>query len=343
MVEAGPSVGRNVRLRVAFVGCGAIAHAHAQAIGDVPALELAALVDPDPNARRALAGDGALPAFADVEALLAADLPLDGALVLTPPAHHETLACRLLGAGLHVLCEKPLAPTEAAAERMFAAAHAADRRLVLAGKFRHVADVAAARALLTEGRIGALVRYENVFTGRAAMAGRWQADPVQSGGGVLMDNGSHVADLATALLGPLARVQATFAPPAPGLAVEDTVHLQFTSQGGVLGTADLSWRTHVEAPYVRLSGERGAIELGWRGARWRQDDGAWQTFGSGYDKRAAFAGVLAGFARTCAEGPAPGGGEAHARAAVAFVAAAYRSAAAGRAVELAGEAPPSRA
>ncbi|MBL9078644.1 MAG: Gfo/Idh/MocA family oxidoreductase [Planctomycetes bacterium] len=316
-------------LRVAFVGCGAIARSHAEALPAVPALQLAAVADPDPAARAAIAG-GRVPAFASLDELLAARLPLHAALVLTPPHLHEPQAARLLAAGLHVLCEKPLVPTAAAAERLFAVARAADRRLVLASKFRHGADVAAARALLAEAAIGPLRRYENVFAGRVAMAGRWQADPLRSGGGVLMDNGPHVADLARCLLGPLARVAATCPPPAPGLVVEDTVHLQFTSAAGVLGTADLSWRVPFAQPwYVRLSGDDGAIELGWQQSRWRRHDADWQVLGRGYDKRAAFAALLADFAAACTGTRAPSPTADDAAAAVRFVAAAYRAAQSG--------------
>ncbi|MBL8157774.1 MAG: Gfo/Idh/MocA family oxidoreductase, partial [Anaerolineae bacterium] len=82
-------------------------------------LQLAAVADPDPAARAAIAG-GRVPAFASLDELLAARLPLHAALVLTPPHLHEPQAARLLAAGLHVLCEKPLVPTAAAAERLFA-------------------------------------------------------------------------------------------------------------------------------------------------------------------------------------------------------------------------------
>ncbi|MBX3464211.1 MAG: Gfo/Idh/MocA family oxidoreductase [Planctomycetes bacterium] len=321
-------------LRLLLVGGGAIAGSHLQALALVPELRLVALVDPEPEARRRCAAGMPLPTFASLDEWRAAEAPADAALLAAPPHLHEPLAVQLLQAGLHVLCEKPLAPTPAAARRMVAAATAAHRRLMLASKFRYGADVAAARTLLAAAAIGAVQRYDCVFTSRSDFAGGWRTDPIRAGGGVLMDNGSHVADLARCLLGPIARVQAMLAADR-GLPVETTACVQFQTRGGVLGTADLSWTLPVETPvFARLRGSQGTIELGWRASRWRRHDGDWQVLGLGYDKTAALAAQLADFAAHCATAAPARLTAADALAAVEFTAAAYASAAAGTWVDL---------
>src|SRR5262245_46386697 len=118
-------------LPVAIVGCGLIAEAYVQALQRVPALRLLAVVDPVPAARDGLAAAHLVRRFATVDELARAGLPLAAALVLTPPHRHEELCTVLLQRGLHVLCEKPLAPTVEAAERMLKAAQKAGRRLML--------------------------------------------------------------------------------------------------------------------------------------------------------------------------------------------------------------------
>jgi predicted dehydrogenase len=314
-------------LRLALVGCGGIAHAYVAALQRVPTLQLAALVDPLPAARAVLVAPAGLPGFADVDALLRADLRPDAALVLTPPDSHERLAVRLLAGGLHVLCEKPLAPTVAAAERMFAAARAARRQLMLGSKFRYTADVTAARSLLAEQAIGEVARFENVFCSRVDMTQRWNGNRAVAGGGVLMDNGCHAVDLARFLLGPIARVQATFARRLQPLDVEDTACLQFVTGSGVLGTSDLSWSLQLPTQaYVRLHGSEGTIDVGWRQSRWQRGDGDWQVLGQGYDKTTAFAVQLADFAASCSAGATPRIDAADALAAVAVIDCAYRSA-----------------
>jgi predicted dehydrogenase len=324
-------------LQLALVGAGTIAGAYRQALQRAPELQLAAAVDPDPRARGAL--PPGLPAFASVDALLAARKHLDAALVLAPPLHHEALTIALLRAGVHVLCEKPLAPTVAAAQRMLAAAREAGRRLMLGSKFRYTPDVVAARALLDQRCCGDVVLYENVFCSHVDMTRRWNSDPATSGGGVLIDNGCHSVDLARHLLGPLARVHAVFGRRVQRVAVEDTARVSFTSVSGAIGGIDLSWSVHKETDaYVRIHGDAGTLEIGWKGSRWKRANGAWQPFGGGYDKIDAFAGQLRNFAAVVRGTDAPVTGDADALASVVVIDCAYRSAAEDRWIDVPGDA-----
>lgn len=313
-------------LPVVLLGAGGIATAYVQALARTGSLRLAAVVDPNPAARARYQDQA--PTFASVDALLAARLPLAAALVLTPPDTHEALSTVLLQNGLHVLCEKPLAPGIAAAERMLDTAKHAGRRLMMGSKFRYTPDVARAKELLDQGKCGDVVMYENVFCSHVDMTRRWNAQPVHSGGGVLIDNGCHSVDLARFLLGPIARVQAQFGRSCQPLLVEDTARLLFRSRSDALGSIDLSWSVHKETDaYVRIHGNRGTLEVGWKASRYKPVGGTWEAFGHGYDKVAAFAAQLADFA-ACVRDGAPGViGDADAMASVVVVDCAYKSAA----------------
>ncbi|MCA8964170.1 MAG: Gfo/Idh/MocA family oxidoreductase [Planctomycetes bacterium] len=315
-----------------LVGCGAISRAYLSALERVPGLRLAAAVDRDEGARRTVAEANGVPAFADVGQLLAHGPRCLAALVLTPPDTHEALTTQLLEAGLHVLCEKPLAPTVAAAQRMLSVARSRDRRLMLGSKFRYTADVQKAHELLQQGLCGDVVLYENVFCAFVAMTGRWNADPAHSGGGVLIDNGCHSVDVARYLLGPIARVQAQFGRRVQDVPVEDTARLLFTSRSGALGVVDLSWSLFKEtSAYVRLHGNEGTIEIGWQQSRYkRRGEADWTVFGRGYDKIAAFAAQLEDFARAVAGGGHPVIDDEDALASVSVIDCAYRSAEAER-------------
>lgn len=315
-------------MRLALVGCGAIAEAYVQALARVPALRIAAVVDEQPAARERFASRCNVPAFGAISELARAGMAIDAAIVATPPDTHEVISCALLGAGLHVLCEKPFAPTIAAAERMLAAAQRAGRRLMLASKFRYTNDVTAARQLLDQNCCGDIVLYENVFCSHVDMTRRWNSERAKSGGGVLIDNGCHSVDLARYLLGPIARVQAQFGKRAQPIEVEDTARILFTSEAGALGSIDLSWSMHKEtAAYVRIHGTQGTIEIGWQQSRWKSAAGPWTTFGSGYDKIAAFAAQLENFADCIVGRRPPVIDDDDALASVVVVDCAYRAAA----------------
>ena len=143
-------------LRVALIGCGGIADAYLAAMDRIDGASICAVVDPDDGARAdAMARTGAKGA-ADLSEISA----YDAALLLTPPVTHEDLAVQALDQGAHVLCEKPLAPTVAAADRMLAAAAAAGRRLMMGSKFRYTPDVSEARRLLDQRCCGDVVLYD---------------------------------------------------------------------------------------------------------------------------------------------------------------------------------------
>ncbi len=319
-------------LAIALVGAGRVARTYAHAIAGEPGLRLAAVVGRQAEAARALAAMAMAPAcavHAEVEELAADPGGVEAAIVCTPPASHPAIACRLLASGLHVLGEKPFAPTPAAAMAMAAAARRAGRTLLLAAKYRHFPAVGEARRLVAAGAIGAPVFYESAFLQRAAMAGDWYADAAVSGGGVLADNGPHAADLLRFVLAPIEAVSAAAGPRLQGLAVEETVALAARVAGGALARIDLSWSADSPGETcLRIAGSEGIVEVGWRASRWRRSGAAWTPFGSPYDKLAAFRGVLADFA-AAVRGAAASTSLADALASVAVVAAGYASLASG--------------
>lgn len=311
-------------LRLGMIGCGGIAAAYREALAHLPDVRLTAVVDPDPAAQNRIADhDPSVARCRDVSELPDVEL----ALVLTPPDTHEALSITMLQRGAHVLCEKPLAPSVAAAERMLAAAQTARRRLMMGSKFRFTPDVTAARGLLDRGVCGDVVIYENVFCSHVDMTRRWNATSAVSGGGVLIDNGCHSVDLARYLLGPLSRVQVQFGRRVQPLEVEDTARMLFQSDSGAVGSIDLSWSVHKQTDaYVQLHGTDGTIEIGWKGSRYKARGGEWRAFGQGYDKVTAFAAQLQNFVASARGEATPVIDDVDALASVRVIDCAYRSA-----------------
>lgn len=281
------------KIRFALVGAGAIAHAYGQAFESSEHAELVAIADTREEAGAAFGERFGCTPYTSVAGMLEAN-SLDAAIVATPPSTHEDIVAQLIDHGLPVLCEKPLTTDIAAARRMVTRAQESGVLLSMASKFRYVPDTIAARQMLAAGVIGDVALYENVFTGRVNMSQRWNSDPAISGGGVLIDNGTHSVDIFRYLLGPIARVHAVEGGRAAGLGVEDSAHLFLESESGVRGHIDLSWRIQKPLPwFVALYGDLGTIELGWRESRYKlHAQTEWVKFGDGYDKVGAFRGQI---------------------------------------------------
>jgi D-galactose 1-dehydrogenase/L-arabinose 1- dehydrogenase len=128
--------------RLAVVGLGKIARdRHLPAIAARPQFQLAATADP----ANGLPG---VPAFASLDALLAAGLSLDAVALCTPPAVRARLATLALEAGLNVLLEKPPAATLGEASAMASLAHRRRRTLLTTWHAREAAGVEPARRWL---------------------------------------------------------------------------------------------------------------------------------------------------------------------------------------------------
>jgi predicted dehydrogenase len=172
-------------------------------------------------------------------------------------------------------------------------------KFAMASKFRYVEDVAKAKAIVTAGLLGEIVLFENAFTSRVDMSNRWNSNAGVSGGGVLIDNGTHSIDLVRYFLGPIADVQVVEGKRSQGLEVEETVRIFVRSTAGVLGSIDLSWSINKEqSSYINIYGSQGTLWVGWKESRYRQSGARdWVVFGNGYDKIQAFRSNIDNFAR----------------------------------------------
>ena len=153
----------------------------------------------------------------------------------TPPVTHPEICICFLERKIHVLCEKPLSINLQLAHDMVVTARRAGVKLAMASKFRYVEDVVRAKRLVDSGALGDLILCENVFTSHVDMSARWNSIPEISGGGVLIDNGTHSIDLMRYFLS-LARVHVLEGKRSAGLRVEETVVVFVRSATGVIGS-----------------------------------------------------------------------------------------------------------
>jgi predicted dehydrogenase len=283
-------------LRFALIGAGAIAQSYVAVFGGLRLAHVVGVADPMVARARKVAQALDCPAFASHDELLA-EMDVDAAVICTPPATHVEVGLDLVERGVPVLCEKPLALNLPSARKLVDASTTAGVPLTMAAKFRYVEDAVRAKSIVDSGELGDVVLFDNIFASHAPMVGRWNADPAVSGGGVLIDNGTHSVDIARYFLGSITDVMAVAPRRVQDVAVEDTAQMFIRSADGVCGTIDLSWSLDMQADrYISIYGSEGTINVGWHESKFRPASGAdWVKFGDGYDKVGAMRAQVANF------------------------------------------------
>jgi predicted dehydrogenase len=202
-------------LRVAIIGQGFMGRAHSFGWARAAALE-GSLLSPQLTVlcgrdRRALAAHASRYGFAgwsDNWAEVVRREDVDLVDICTPGASHAEIALAALASGKHVLCEKPLANTIDEAGQLVAAAKKAVRNGVFAMvgfNYRRVPALAAARALIEQGRVGKVRHVRAVYLQDWLVDPKfpltWRLDGRQAGSGALGDLLAHVVDLVRFLSG----------------------------------------------------------------------------------------------------------------------------------------------
>ena len=285
-------------LKFGLIGAGRIAQAYAQAFAQSEIAKLVAVADVRAGTAQAMAETAKCQSFRSYN-VMAEHVELDAVVICTPPVAHPEIGIYFLERQVHVLCEKPLSISIESARTMAAAAQKAGVLLTMASKFRFVEDVIKAKSIVASGILGDIVLFENAFTARVDMSSRWNSQPDISGGGVLIDNGTHSVDIMRYFLGPIAEVQVVEGKRVQALPVEDTVRIFAKSTSGVMGNVDLSWSINKELDhFIRIYGSQGTMSVGWKESKYHQTSSQdWVMFGQGYNKVKAFHAQLDNFVK----------------------------------------------
>jgi predicted dehydrogenase/nucleoside-diphosphate-sugar epimerase len=253
---------RDERIRVAVIGCGAVARQiHLPILAGHEQVDLAALVDRDVARAGKLARAYKVPrVVADL-----GDLPegsIDAAVIATPPVHHAPAALELIRRGIHVLVEKPMATTAADAAEMVRSAEA--RGVVLAvGFFRRLMpSVRLLRGMIDSRWLGRPVGVEAEAGGFYG----WQAATLanmhkaSAGGGVLIDFGSHILDLLHYVFPGETEVLEYRDDSHGGVEADCDLRLRLYHQGGAIDARVGLARTRKLGGFIRVRCERGSLE-----------------------------------------------------------------------------------
>jgi predicted dehydrogenase len=191
---------RTIKPRIGFLGVGWIGRHRLQALAESGVADIAAIIDPHDEslaAAVALAPDAR--ACTSLDDAFADDL--DGLVIATPSAAHAWQAIGALSRGLAVFCQKPLARTAAEAKQVVSAAQRADRLLDVDFSYRQIDGMSTLRTMLQSGELGDVYAIDLTFHNAYGPDKQWFYDLAQSGGGCVMDLGSHLVDLALWMCG----------------------------------------------------------------------------------------------------------------------------------------------
>jgi len=272
------------KARIGVIGAGRIVeHVHLPLLSRMEGASVVGLFDTDPNRLRALSH------YAEPIRLCHTldelfNLDLDLTLIACPNHLHGPMTIAALDAGAHVVCEKPMASNSVEAERMVRKAESAGRELVVGFANRFRPEVCALRQAVENGTLGEIRAIRSGWLRRKGVPGMgtWFTNRAFSGGGALIDLGSHLLDLSIWLSGrrrlvkvecdldPLRKTeeQASWYLPSASMAdslvdVEVSVSGFMVFEGPFNLFVEASWDCGVpyDQTYLHVIGERGVARL----------------------------------------------------------------------------------
>jgi predicted dehydrogenase len=245
------------RLKGVGIGAGYFAPFHYEAWTRIPEVDIVALCDrTEEKARPVMAAHGIPRSYADWRQMLDAERP-DFVDIITPPDTHEEMCTYAAGRGVHVICQKPLAPTLDAGRRIVAAAERAGIRFMVHENFRWQPWYRTIKAIQAAGTIGAFTHLHFLMR----MGDGWGADAYLSRQPffrgyprlLLYETGVHFIDTFRFLLGEATSVYARLRRLNPVIQGEDAGLLVLGFDSGATAIWDASRYHETEAAEPRYT------------------------------------------------------------------------------------------
>ncbi len=278
-------------LRAGVIGLGWAGQQHMAAYADASDVDLVALAGKETDALQSLGTAYGIPEghrYTDWRDLVDHG-QLDLLSIAAPTTLHAPIAVAALDAGLHVLCEKPMAETVETARLMVEAAERNDRVLDVSFNHRRRGHVQVLKKMIDDGLLGKIYYAKTGWLRREGIPGlgSWFTRRVTAGGGPLMDLGVHMLDIALYLMdepavrAATAATYAEFGPRGKGSSaspfirktgvqpgafdVEDLSTAFLRLQGGGTLLLESSWAQWIpkDQCYVTLYGSDGGASIEW--------------------------------------------------------------------------------
>ena len=244
------------------VGVLSFAHYHANFWSEVFASRgvLGGIWDDDAARGKEAAARFGVAYFDDLETLLTS---CTAVAICSETVAHPALVERAAAHGLAVLCEKPLGVSLAACEDIVATVRRSGIPFMQSFPKRFDPVSHYLRELVASGELGTMtlvrIRHGHFYGLQDDFKQRWYVDPARAGGGALLDEGVHGADLLNWLFGMPASVTAVTSSAALELGVEDLGIATYRYASGMLAELTASFTFAAADVSIELYGTRGTV------------------------------------------------------------------------------------
>ncbi|KJL48796.1 putative oxidoreductase YcjS [Microbacterium hydrocarbonoxydans] len=285
-------------LRIGIIGTGGIANAHVQGYLAFPEhCEIVALADVAPGRAAQKAEEfGISAAGYDDPAQMIAEADLDLVSIATPPSTHAQLTIAALDAGIHVLVEKPMAPSLEECEAMLAAQERSGKLLSVVAQNRFRDDLATLKEVVDSGLLGSIshVRVDSAWwRGLPYYDLWWRGTWEKEGGGCTLNHAIHHIDLLLWLLGSPAEVTAMLANAQhDNSEVEDLSVAVFRYERG-LAQLTSSVVHHGEEQEIVIQGQHARVSQPWKVLAESSDAAGFPARGGDAERVAAIEAIVA--------------------------------------------------
>jgi UDP-N-acetyl-2-amino-2-deoxyglucuronate dehydrogenase len=254
------------KIKWGIIGCGVIGPWHADSVVDSEYAELVAACDIDEQRGRAFAERyGGVAFYQDYRQMLS-DGGVEAVSICTPSGLHSEMTTAAAEAGVHVLCEKPMAITVPQLDAMMEAVDKAGIKLEVIFQRRTYETSRRVREAVQSGALGPLVladAYLKYYRSPAYYkSADWRATWALDGGGALMNQGVHGIDLLLWMVGDVKSVYAKAEAKVRDIEVEDTAVALLTFQNGAYGVIEGTTSCNPgESTAFYIHGAKGTIVL----------------------------------------------------------------------------------
>jgi len=255
-------------VKAAFVGAGVMGRDHwknALTLQQNGEIQITGIADIVVDRANALASEHGLTSFNEYKQLIDETKP-EFVVVSTPHPSHEEITVYAAERGIHVLCEKPIAHTVAAADRMIAACRKAGVLLGIDFSQRPTPVYQKAHDIIANGDLGEIYRVNFIASGWYRTqsyydSGGWRGTWEGEGGGVIMNQAPHHLDLYCWLAGLPQSVKATALTRIHEIEVENTVAALLTHSKERVDsfyTTTAEWPGRTE---ITIAGQKGRMVI----------------------------------------------------------------------------------